>query len=95
MTILQKLNQINRAPVSKYYCTKCDFCETKYYHVAKKTNRRKNGYPVYLLCKYCHDWSIGKKNQKYAKVMEGEISEPKTSGKIFTKLWCNGVIKRI
>jgi len=76
------------------YETSCDMCGIKFYN-SSKCNKRKNGYPMYLICQYCHDWSLPKHMQIGAKgkgsfpcsrIIIGE-SLPVKSGRTFSRQW--------
>ena len=59
------------------FTTACDFCKHAYHHEGKRDNKKKNGYPVFYLCYSCYTWSISKKQQKYAKLLNGTMFSEK------------------
>lgn len=68
--------------------SKCDFCNNIYYHKSG-VNKRRGGYPVYMLCQFCYDWSLPKRMKRAeacsAKVLQGSLYKPATSGKKFSQ----------
>jgi hypothetical protein len=67
----------------------CDFCRQTYFNDHKRENKKKNGFPLYLLCQHCYDWSLPKKSRKLgvARVLKGSPSKQKHSGEAFSKSW--------
>lgn len=64
----------------------CDFCHQVYY-AGKSQNKKKNGFPVFLLCEHCFNWSLAKKDKKYAKILKGNFFKTVPSGKSFSEIW--------
>lgn len=67
----------------------CDMCGQCYYHAEKNLNKRRNGFPVYVVCDYCYNWSVPKKCRDRYKKLGGSKFPPVTSGKKFSKAWNN------
>lgn len=71
----------------KTQATSCDLCHVTTYYADKGANKRKQGFPLYLVCQHCFDWSISRKYRPYARVLHGTIEKPPTSGKSFSTNW--------
>lgn len=72
--------------------SRCDMCRITYY-CDTVANKRTHGYPLYLLCHQCYEWSIPKRMRIVSKKLQGSISKPPTSGKKFNASW-NNVYKK-
>ena len=70
----------------KRHVTDCDMCKQSFYSETR-CNKKKNGYPAYLVCTYCYDWSIPRTRKDMAKVIKGSATLPAKSGKSFSKSW--------
>lgn len=77
-----------KRPAASLRCTQCDFCGNKYY-AAKGINCRRNGFPVYLLCSPCYNWSIPKRKRNQAIELKGLIYRKRTTGRIASDMWLN------
>ena len=80
-----KMIGLEHKVIPKEFETRCDFCRQPYFSEIRNINKKKSGFPVYFLCDHCYDWSIAKKDKKYARKLNGNFFKHETSGKVFSE----------
>ena len=76
------------------YSFPCEYCHTVIYS-KEKNKRSKSGFPNYFVCDYCYNWSIRIRDRPLAKVLQGTIERPKSSGKKFSREWQNKYVQKV